>query len=192
MPHYEYDRGRSSKNERRGKQPEDSQQEDLRIFLSHKIKDINKKVLLNDDSNEFNMLAKPLPHQSRYKVNHISEIQSVRIKGDAKAIEEQFNDRVAKTDANFQFKNALLNHDKKVSKQLTSTVNRFHEVHQQMLSQKTAYHTQDSMMVSSQGYPEPAPSNYEDPFYQADMDALRSQGAHRNASAPHQGGKKST
>jgi len=188
MPHYEYDRDRGGKaNERR--EPEDPQAEDLRVFLSHKIKDINNKVLLNDDSNEFNMLAKPAPIQSRYKVNHISDIQSVRIKGDAKVIEEEFNDRVAKTDANFQFKNAMLNHDKKVAKQLKSTVNRFHEVHQQMLSQKTAYQTQDSVM-NSQAFPEVGPINYEDPFYQADMEALRSQGGHRHASAPHHGWKK--
>ena len=118
----------------------------MREFLSSKIKQLNRKLAPGESEIiDFNLLDQKPAKISSYRVNRLGEIQSIRVNGDSKRVEELFNDRVAKTDANFLFKNAMLTHEKKQSKQLASTVNRFHEVCQQMLSYKTAYHTGDTV-----------------------------------------------
>ena len=160
MPHFDYDH-KITKNvfdtrkERKGVQsqdtsmyPSENEQEDLRDFLSKKIKEIKDKINPDEDVYELARISDGV-HKSRYKVNHMNAIQSVRINGAAKGLEDKFNSRVTRTGVDFNFKNALLSQDKKATKQLASTMHKFNEVYQQMLSNKTAYHTQESM--NSQG-----------------------------------------
>ena len=63
--------------------------------------------------------------------------------GTSLRLEENFNNRVLKQNVDFSYKNALLTQDKKAQKQLAKTVNRFHEVHQQLIHQKPEHQVKE-------------------------------------------------
>ncbi len=81
---------------------------------------------MEDEIFDLNQFKKAQEQQSsKYKVSNMNQIQSIKNQGDIKKLEESYNNRQMKTGIDFNFKTALLSHERKANKQLHTTVNRF-------------------------------------------------------------------
>jgi hypothetical protein len=68
-----------------------------------------------DEPLDFNQITKP-NHQTKYRVNHLNDIASMKMNNHTKKLEKHFNLRVAEAEVSFQHKNALLSQEKRVKK----------------------------------------------------------------------------